>query len=79
MSKAKGTCEFAKEQEKEFGREGCCYPHQMFMTCEYEDNSELKCKWGSNCPDCGKRRVWAFDYCFGFIELCMNQECGRDK
>ena len=73
------TCDFAKEVEAEHGIEGCCHPHKMKMCCEYENDSEHKCSWGSPCPDCGKRRVWAYDPCFGRLELCMNQECGMDK
>ena len=73
------TCDFAKEVEAELGKDASCWPNQMELECDYTGDPEYKCSWGSACPECGKRRVNAYDLCFGWHELCMNQECGMDK
>lgn len=76
---AEFTCEFAKEVRKELGKNAVCYPARMYMTCEYENDSQYKCRWGTVCPKCGKKRVRAYDPCWGWHDLCMNQKCGMDK
>ena len=73
------TCKIAIEIEKKFGKKACCWPHQSGTECGYPEGSELRCRFGTSCPMCKETRVWAYDLCHGWHELCMNQECGMDK
>lgn len=66
-------CSFAQQLMDKFGKESLCYdPRQKYEDCDGE------CRWGSNCDECGKPRVWSNDMCASFL-LCLNPNCTMDK
>jgi hypothetical protein len=64
-------CEMRRQIVALFGREAACTPSDC---C-----TEHPCTWAGPCPACGMPRVNAYDPCHGWMELCLNRACGRDK